>query len=122
MKPYQLDPPKVELLPGESNLLQEVAWQPFPQTGPSRLVLANLVDFQRYQLYRIAADLLPLVLSGNADDSPLPGHTVLEPVVQQNRLKTIEQRMWEWYQNLPYQLKVNDETKASITDPVLTLM
>ena len=96
-------------------------WRPFPQDGPSIPVLANLIDIQRYQLYRIAAELLPLVLSGNADDSPLPGQVFLELAVKQDRLNDIERRMREWYQNLPYQLKVNDRMKAFITDPVITL-
>ena len=80
-----------------------------------------MIASQRYYLYRIAADLLPLVLSGNADDSPLPGYTVIELSIQQHSLCDIEQRLRDWYQDLPPQIKRNDRTKASITDPLVNL-
>lgn len=91
MKPHDLTPPKIEALYEES--LEEVNWQPYPQNGLIRMPSTKLIADEKHHLYTIAAELLPFVLSGNPDDSPLPGYTIIEASAKHDGLHDIEQRL-----------------------------
>jgi hypothetical protein len=100
---------------------EECEWRPYPQAGPRMVIPANAIDAERYQLYTIAADLLPLVLNANPADSPLPGHPVLNQGSKRERLHEIELQFLEWLNRLPTHIKQVEGSALPLAGPVLDL-
>ena len=65
-------------------------WRPYPKAGPEISIPLNRLNNARYELYVIAADVTSVVLSGTPDESPWPGHAILEPIERLERTRAIE--------------------------------
>lgn len=105
--------------PTEIETEAEARWQPYPLSSPVTPFSPRIVDDQRFKLYSIAADLLPAVLGGSPDDSPLPGHVAMHPVANLDRLGNIEQALSTWHRDLPSKALI--DTEANAAGPVLDL-
>lgn len=115
MKPLDLRPPTVESPYEASDLAKEAGWQPYPLSG-TRPLFPFLVNEQRFKLYVIAAGLLPVLLSGSAIDSPLPGQQILDSSAKLDRLNNIENILTEWRQQQPpeVRLELDEETPQAV--------
>ncbi|KEF53882.1 uncharacterized protein A1O9_10284 [Exophiala aquamarina CBS 119918] len=78
MKPLTLQPLMSTSPYDVKALATEALWQPYPKRELEVAYYPFAVNEARFRLYVIAADLLPLVLCGNPEDSPLPGHVSLD--------------------------------------------
>ena len=121
MKPLDLRPPAIQPPHEGPELLEEGQWQAYPNPGPIVACCHLAINHERMRLYTVAVELIPLVLSGNPQDSPLPGQSILDPVVKLQRLDDIEQKLLQWYQQLPAGAKVECETDSPPAGPLANL-
>lgn len=121
MKPLELQMPTVASPYDGDELLQTAVWQAYPQSDDEVSFLSHSVNEERYQLYTIVANMLPIVLSGNAADSPLPGLEILDPVAKLDGLRNVEKALLQWYQDLPPMLQYDSETPTPLADPQVNL-
>ena len=110
MKPFDIRLPTIRPPYNGDELLKEAEWQPYPEANTVVRFYPLAMNEERYRLYTIAADLLPFVLSGDPNDSPLPGYAVLNTVAKLDGLKSLEQRLLRWYLHLSPNLKFDSET------------
>ena len=121
MKPLELRPPTVPLPHEGPELLQKAEWRPYPKPDAAVTFFPLAINEERYRLYTIAADLLPLVLSGTPEDSPLPGHAVLDRVAKLDGLGDIEQRLLKWYRHLRPEAQVDVKKASRVSGPQVDL-
>jgi hypothetical protein len=122
MKPTNLISPHTIFGDNSDSETSETAeWRPYPQPGPSIGIDESTIDFERYQLYAIAANLLPLVLTANPTDSPLPGHPILDRASKQGKLLDLEVQFLEWYNRLPSHIELPEDSSVPLAGPILDL-
>jgi hypothetical protein len=121
MKPLDLLLPEIEPPYIGEDLLTETLWQPYPMIEPTAMFHSLSLNDERFRLYAIAADLLPIVLSGNPEDSPLPGHAILDVVAKLDRLRDIDHRLLDWYRDLPLRIQVEANGPSPPAGPQVDL-
>jgi hypothetical protein len=121
MKIVDLRIPKIAPPYEEWELLAEAVWQPYPLSSPGEISFPLVIEVQRYGLNNIVANLIPFVLSGNPDDSPLPGHVIMDQAAKLDGLNHLEQQLLNWYQDLPAQLRFHETKPSSAAEPLVDL-
>ena len=121
MKPLELRLPTNRPPYIQEELLEKAEWLPYPKTGPVVIFFPHAIKDVRYHLYTVATDILPLVLSGSPDESPLPGYPVLDAVAKLQGLGDIEQRLLRWYQGLSPEVSLGDERLTGISGDQINL-
>ncbi|KAK5074309.1 hypothetical protein LTS08_005263 [Lithohypha guttulata] len=102
------------------NELRELEpWRPYPKVDPTTLFASKSLNLTSFSLYEIGKDICLVLLSGSPDDSPLPGHTILEPSERLSRAQNIEHALIQWYENLPQTSRTEDSKDSYIAGPVL---
>lgn len=99
-------------------------WQPYPKTNPEITLNPRMIDDTGFSLYEIGADICSILLSGNPQDSPLPGHVILEPEEKLAKSKTIEHDLLTWQDEQPFSLPpmfTENLAAPSIAGPVIEL-
>lgn len=71
-------------------------WRPYPLNGPQIIFNPRITDDAGYDLYEIGVDICSILLSGTPQDSPLPGHIILESSERLARANQIEQSLLAW--------------------------
>lgn len=71
-------------------------WRPYPLNEPEIVFNPRVNDDAGFSLYEIGADICSILLSGNPEDSPLPGYVVMEPSVRLARANKIEHDLLAW--------------------------
>ncbi|KPI38211.1 Nitrogen assimilation transcription factor nit-4 [Cyphellophora attinorum] len=67
----------------------------------------------RFDLREIGADILPSILSGDPDDSPIPGHPILDRTARMERLKWLFERLQTYRDDLPSYARIDVEAVPS---------
>ncbi|KAK5053935.1 hypothetical protein LTR84_001897 [Exophiala bonariae] len=117
MKPFNIQYPACPAEYTESELRMQTLWQPCPGTESKVVIHPCLIDAERFRLFVIASRTLPVVLSGNAQDSPLPNYVILDRQERQDRLTEIEEQLLQWYQELPKILQIQPQSAGDATPP-----
>lgn len=121
MKPFDLHSPRTKP-PYEGRELRVTGlWQPYPRPEPEVTYFPLISQQQRFELYTIAVELLPLVLSGNPTDSPMPGIVVLDTNAKLDRLREAEEKFTGWYQHLPVEMDLDMSMSTPLAGPVVDL-
>lgn len=71
-------------------------WRPYPLSEPQITFNPRINDDAGFSLYEIGVDICSILLSGNPQDSPLPGHIILEPSERLARAGQIEEHLLTW--------------------------
>lgn len=85
----------------KNGLEHEDMWCPYPRADPQISYNARRIDDAGFSLYVIGVDICSVILSGNPQDSPLPGHIILEPAERLARAHSIEHDLLAWQDDLP---------------------
>lgn len=85
----------------KSELEHEDIWRPYPRADPQISFNPRQIDDSCFSLYVIGADICSVILSGNPQDSPLPGHVILEPSVRLQKAHNIDSELLSWQDALP---------------------
>ena len=121
MRPLDLRLPSVPAVHVVEEILKEAEWKAYPTAVKAVTFFPFIIHEQRYHLFTIAAELLPLVINGNPQDSPLEGHAVLEPITMLDQLSEIEQKLQKWYRHLPTEAKADIVNETPVSGPVLDM-
>lgn len=71
-------------------------------------------------LYEIGADICSILLSGDPQDSPLPGHTVLEPAIRVAEAHRIEHDLLVWQdEQPPIPITTQSSTNTPLAGPIM---
>lgn len=87
-----------------SELSDRVLWQPYPDLDPKVEYLSFGVLDQLFSLHEIGLDVLPLLLSGNAVDTPNSDFEILDKASRLISVRDLEQRLEKWHRQLPQEL------------------
>lgn len=71
-------------------------WRPYPSSEPQIVFNPRLNDHAGFSLYEIGADICTILLSGNPEDSPLPGYVILGPAERLAKANKIEHDLLAW--------------------------
>lgn len=93
----------------KGQLEHEGIWCPFPRAEPQIPFSPRHIDDAGFSLYVIGADICSVILSGNPQDSPLPGHVILEPAERLAKAHSIDKDLLAW----------QDDFSPALTDPPL---
>jgi len=96
-------------------------WRPYPKIGPEVTFAPYGVTDELYNLYQIVVDILPLLLAGDPEDSPLPGHVILEWSEKQARLHSVAERLHIWEQHLPPYARFDLDDSSPVAGPLVDL-
>lgn len=80
----------------KSQLDHKDIWCPFPRAEPQISFSPRYIDDVGFSLYVVGADICSIILSGNAQDSPLPGNIILEPAERLVRAHNIDRDLLAW--------------------------
>lgn len=121
MRPLSLFPPRT-LAPYEGkDLYRGDTWKAYPLVSEAVSFFPFVIDEQRYELFVIVAKLLPLVLSGNPEDSPLDGQVVLDPLTKLDQLGEVELKLLKWHRHLPAEAKLDLGDGLPLIGPLLDM-
>ena len=101
------------------------SWRPYPKLEPELALRSKLVNNVGYDLFVIGADICSVLLSGNPQDSPLPGHIILEASQRLAKATEIEEALTAWHDELPatFTLVANEPQAASeVPGPVVDVL
>lgn len=123
-RPFDLQKPVCEY-PYLGRDLEVVAtWLPYPNTSmdldASISYFPHALTNERIKLYETAAELRSVVLSGNPQDSPLPGYIVLDRDAKLDQIKEVRSKLLAWYNNLPSMALLTLDA-ASLPEPLIDL-
>lgn len=121
MKPLDLRLPMCEAPYEQQDLPTEAFWQPYPKAGPRVAFSPRSINNERFRLYTIMADALPVVLTGNPQDSPFPGQAILHSDAKMERLQDIESRLLAWYESLHPQAVYEPDSPSDPAVPLIDL-
>ena len=99
----------------------EGRWQAYPQGDTETPFNLYTVVNERFNLYEIKADFLPVHLSLDPQESPLPGHLFLAKAAKLARLLDIEQKLNEWHQNLLPGARIANDEEEALAAPLIDL-
>jgi hypothetical protein len=111
VKPLELSRPVIDRPYTFEQCHVSEVWRPYPKPRPD--VSFNPYGLQevKFDLRDIGADIVPVMLSGDPDDSPSPGHIILDRKVRMVRLEELMRRLQRWKDLLPpYALRNLDST------------
>ncbi|KAK5081148.1 hypothetical protein LTR05_007942 [Lithohypha guttulata] len=117
----ELQKPQVKRPFVDNELQYQTVWRPYPDLGPEAPLCQFMINDARFDLSEITAELVPLSLSGDPQDSPLPGHIILDKVEKQVRLGEVEARLLTWQRSLPPGTRIEDALGAFATSPLVDL-
>jgi hypothetical protein len=102
-------PPPTVLRPFRDNELQyRTSWQPYPESGYEVPIYPHAINDARFRFYEITAKLIPVSVSGPPQDSPLPGHIILDQAEIKLRLDEIEDDLMRWERSFPLGTRPED--------------
>lgn len=85
-------------------------------------VNVNVAARATLRLYTIAADLIPVLLSGNPGESPLPGFIELDQEAKVFRLYDVADKLIKWRKELPSEISLEDgREQSNVAGPVVDL-
>ena len=76
-------------------------WQPYPKRGPDVRFNPYGLHDAKFELRKIGARIVPVLLSGDPDDSPVPDQLNLDRHARMERLEELMSRLHQWRENLP---------------------
>jgi hypothetical protein len=76
-------------------------WRPYPRLEPTMLFEPHGLYADKLTLREIGADIVPVMLSSDSDESPDPSQKVLDKQKRVNGLSHILERLSNWRDNLP---------------------
>ena len=120
-KNIDIQKPRVERPYTVDELNLEGRWQAYPQSDIETPFNLFTVVNERFKLYEIKADFLPVHLSLDPQESPLPGHLFLDRTAKLARLRDLEQRLHEWHQNLPAGARIASDEGEAAAAPLVDL-
>lgn len=101
VKPLELSRPVIDKpYSAEQCQITEI-WRPYPKMRPEVVFNPYGLRDARFDLRDIGADIVPILLSGDPDDSPVPGRMMLDGKATTKRLEELLQRLHQWKDNLP---------------------
>ena len=94
---------------------QEVSqiWSPYPSTGAAIWFNPAGLRAAKLALREIGAEIIPVMLNGDPDDSPMPGHVILDRTECRRRLEELYARLHRWRMELPSYATINTATTPS---------
>lgn len=112
LKPFHVQKPLVQYpyRPAELPLTQ--VWTPDSSLGKKTRLAAKGVCHERFKLHEVGAEMIPLLLSGKPDDTPLPGHIILDRDVKLDRLHVVLKNLRTWHDNLPTYARIERSPSA----------
>lgn len=113
VKPLSLAKPGAPRPYSEADLQTTSEWKPYPRTGPTATFNPAGLYGVKFDLREIGADILPVMLSGDPEDSPMPGHVTLDLVTRIGRLAALSERLRAWKDDLPPYARINTEAVPS---------
>ena len=112
-KPLQLHQPRIQRPHIGDDLVRTEAWRPYPKIGPEVAYHPYGLREAKFDLREIGADIIPIILSGEPDDSPAPGFISISKDERMERLDQLLQRLTRWHANLPsYAVPSSEATPA----------
>jgi hypothetical protein len=105
MRPNGAKKPRIPRPYSGEELHATLEWQPYPDLEPKVDYPAFGVLDALSSLHEIGLDLLPLVLSGNAVDTPNSDHVILDSSSRLAHVHELEQRLEQWHQSLPASIR-----------------
>lgn len=97
---FNITKPTVERPYPKNELQFNGQWRPYPKTEPEIAYNPRLIDEASISLYVIGADICSIILSGNPQDSPLPGYIILEPSERLAKAHDIERDLLAWQDDI----------------------
>lgn len=118
--PFSLQKPSVARPYSQKELEARDQWRPYPKTDPEIWFCPNMVNNAGFSLYVIGAEICAVLLSGSPQDSPLPGHAILESSERLSRAHAIEHTLLTWYDHLPlYPTAIETSTTPHVSGPMM---
>lgn len=116
--PYNLFIPSLARpLPGKGLEMRD-EWRPYPRARPVMNYNSSMIDNAGYNLYEIGVDICAVLLSGSPQDSPLPGHAIMESSEKVAKAHEIGSALLTWHDGLPSLPIAAEKTTAPyITGP-----
>lgn len=101
VKPLELARPIIDRPYSAEQCQTPDTWRPYPKVGPEVVYYPYGLRDVKCNLREIGADIVPVMLSGDPDDSPSPGHVILNRKARMVRLEELLLRLEHWKDNLP---------------------
>ena len=108
VKPLELQRPVMERPYSNAQCNATEVWRPYPKPGPEITFCPYGLQDCKFNLRDIGADIVPVMLSGDPDDSPSPDHIVLNRKARLVRLEELLHRLQRWKDNLPVYATIKD--------------
>ena len=119
MKPWVLHKPTAGRPYVGTELEATGIWRPYPLPASLKAsFLPSRECEERFNLFEIIADTLPILLSGSETDSPLSGHVVLDRQEKLDAVRRIDERLLAWMQCLPSEMKLDPEAMGYLTPAI----
>lgn len=112
VKPLPVTIPLIKRPYAEEELHVTATWWPYPQRGFEIMVAEHGLLDVRINLYEIGIHIIPVLMSGSPDESPLPGHIILEGSEKLTRLGELEQMLHDWHQRLPSYARIHNREES----------
>lgn len=111
VKPLELMRPSSIARPyTEQDLHTSFVWRPYPKLGPDARFNTFGLYAAKFDLREIGADIVPVMLSGDPDDSPVPGHIILDRKLRIEKLRYLLDRLHAWHDDLPSYARIDSES------------
>jgi hypothetical protein len=107
MKPLELSRPLIPRPHNSEHCEMTEVWRPYPKIGPEVQYHLYGLRESKFDLRDIGADIVPVVLSGDPDDSPVPGQICLDRKARMVRLQELLHRLEQWKEQLPTYAVIN---------------
>jgi hypothetical protein len=101
VKPLELSRPVVDRPYSIEQCHLTQTWRPYPKLGPEVVFSPYGLRDIKFNLRELGADIVPVFLSGDPDDSPSPGQLTLDRKARMVRLEELLRRLQQWKENLP---------------------
>lgn len=103
VKSLELSQPTLEKPYTIEQLHVTEVWHPYPKGGPDVKFNPYGLHDAKLELRKVGADIVPVLLSGNPDDSPVPDRINLDRQARMARLEELMSRLRTWHESLsPY--------------------
>lgn len=106
-KPYAPRPYTAE------DLQTRAVWTPYPRSGPTAWYVPHGLYAVKFDLREIGAHIVPVMLSGDPEDSPMPGHTTLDNTERLRQLEELSTQLHGWRDELPSYARLDMELVLS---------
>lgn len=116
-KPLDIHAPLVPRPYSGIELEKTFLWQPYPNTYPEVNVASYGLQNAHSNLCEIGAAMLPVLLSGSPNDTPLPHQVIMDHSDRVKAMVELDQRLDSWKTHLPSYAQLDDNLTTTDSIP-----